>query len=240
MQSVILAAGLGTRLRHIIGEDIPKVMVNLNGKPLLQYTVEILKSKGIREIIIIVHHKKEKIINFFRDGKEFGLSINYFDQENPKGGTADAVNYARKKITDEKFLLLYGDNVFDPDIIDKILKEHSKFDGLIAVKEMQDVSKYGVVEVENNRVVRIVEKPETPISNLVLTGLFVLPSAIFGFIDKVKPSKRNERELTDAIQLLINSGFKIGYIKTQGFWMDPRDAKELEVAKQFVRENYGG
>lgn len=240
MQAVILAAGLGTRLRPIIGEDIPKVMVNLNGKPLLEYTVEILKSKGIREITIIVHHKKEQIINHFEDEKKFGLSIYYFDQKNPKGGTADAVNYARGKITDEKFLLLYGDNVFDPDIIDTILKEHSKFDGLIAVKEMHDVSKYGVVEVENNRVVRIVEKPETPISNLVLTGLFVLPSAIFDFIDKVKPSKRNERELTDAIQLLINSGFKIGYIKTQGFWMDPRDAKELEVAKQFVRENYGG
>ena len=70
--------------------------------------------------------------------------------------------------------------------------------------------------------------------------MFVLPSEIFGFIDKVSQSKRNERELTDAIQLLINSGFKIGYIKTQGFWMDPRDAKELETAKQFVRENYGG
>ena len=239
MQAVILAAGLGTRLRSIIGEDIPKVMMDLNGKPLLQYTVEILKSKGIQDISLIVHHKKEQIMNFFGDGKKFGLSINYFYQKNPKGGTADAVNYAREKITDKKFLLLYGDNIFDPQIIDRILKEQVNFDGVIAVKEMQDVSKYGVVEVENHRVVSIIEKPEAPVSNLVLTGLFVLPSVIFKFMDKVIPSKRNERELTDAIQLLISNGFKIGYIKTQGFWMDPRDAKELEVAKQFIRENYG-
>lgn len=239
MQAVILAAGLGTRLRPVIGDEMPKVMVTYNEKPLLQYTVEILKKYGIKDIVIVVHHKKEQITNFFSNGESFGLNIEYVFQENPKGGTADAVNYTKSKIKGGKFLLVYGDNVFNPSAIEGILEMRSEYDGVVAVKSMEDVNKFGVVEVNGDRVVGIVEKPEVAVSNLVLAGLFVLPSAIFEFTEKIKPSKRNEYELTDAIQLLIKNNYNLGYIQIEGFWMDPRNAKELELARQFIDENYG-
>jgi len=237
MQAVILAAGLGTRLRPVIGKEIPKVMVDYNGKPLLQHTIEILKNKGIENILLVVHHKKELIRDYFGDGKKFDVNIDYAYQENPKGGTADAVRYAKDKIKEDEFLLVYGDNIFDATAIDRILKEQAVHDGIIALKKMEDVSKFGVVEVEADKVKRIVEKPETFVSNLVLTGLFILPSSIFSFIEKLKPSKRNEYELTDAIQMLIDNGYNFGFIIVEGFWTDPRDAKELELAKQFISGN---
>ncbi len=239
MQAVILAAGLGTRLRPVIGEEIPKVMLRLNDKPLLQYTVEILKKYGVDYITIVVQHKKEQIMNFFQDGRDFGVAIEYVVQENPKGGTADAVRYAKNKIKGEKFLLVYGDNLFDPAAIGKLMDAQKKHDGILAVKKMDDVSKYGIVETKGDRVIGIVEKPEVAVSNLVLAGLFVLPSAVFSYIEKIKPSKRNEYELTDAIQLLIENNYNVGYVQIEGFWTDPRDAREIELARQFIDENYG-
>lgn len=237
MQAVILAAGLGTRLRPVIGNEVPKVMMRITDKPLLQYTIELLKSKGIKDIVLVVHHKKEQIMNFFQDGKSFGVNISYVYQENPKGGTANAVKYARNGIKDSKFLLIYGDNIFDSASIDKILKNQLEHDGVLAVKQMEDVSKFGVVEVDGDRVIRIVEKPDTHVSNLVLTGLFVLPSGIFDSIEKIKVSKRNEYELTDAIQMMIDDGYNFGFVEVEEFWIDPRDAKELDLAKQFVSGN---
>jgi len=236
MQAVILAAGLGTRLRPIISEEIPKVMLRLNGKPLLQYAIENLKKNKIEDIVIAVHYKKEQVIDYFGNGKEFGVNIQYVVQENPKGGTADALRYARNKINGE-FLLVYGDNLFAPNTVEKIL-EKQNYDGILAVKRMENISKFGVVDVEGDRVVELVEKPDKFVSNLALAGLFVLPYDIFKFIEIIKPSKRNEYELTDAIQLLIKNNYKLGYIEIEGFWADPRDAKELELAKEFARENY--
>lgn len=237
MQTVILAAGLGTRLRFVIGEEIPKVMLRLNGKPLLQYTVENLKKNGIEDIVIVVHHKKEQVIDYFGNGEKFDVKIQYVIQENPKGGTADALKMAKNKLNEGKFLLIYGDNLFAPDTVEKIL-EKQNYDGILAVKRMEDVSKFGVVEVRDDKVIGIIEKPENAVSNLVLAGLFVLPYDVFKFAEMISPSKRNEYELTDAIQLLIKNNFNLGYIEIEGFWVDPRDAKELELVKQFVRENY--
>lgn len=234
MQSVILAAGLGTRLRPVIGEDIPKVMKKMKGKPLLQHTVEILKEKGIDSIVLVVSHMKEQIMDFFGDGKKFGLHIDYVNQENPKGGTADAVRYSESKIKDDKFLLVYGDNVFDSKTVDEMLKKQDKYDGVLALKEMEDVSRYGVVEVRGDKVIGIKEKPEKAVSKLVLAGLFVLPSDIFEAIRKTKLSSRNEYELTDAIQILINEGYGFGFVKIEGFWIDPRNKDELDRAEQFV------
>ena len=232
--AVILAAGLGTRLRPIIGNDVPKVMKEMKGRPLLQYTIDTIKKKGIGNVVMVVNHKKEQIMDYFGDGKEFGLNIEYVHQNNPKGGTADAVIYAKSKVRSDKFLLVYGDNVFDTKIIDMILKKYSDCDGVLAVKEMEDVSKYGIVEVDGDRVVGIKEKPDRTSSKLALAGLFVLPTSIFEAIDKINISSRGEYELTDAIQKLIDEGGKFGFVKIEGFWIDPRDKRELDIAEQFV------
>jgi dTDP-glucose pyrophosphorylase len=236
MKAVILAAGLGTRLRSVIGENLQKTMMRYGNTPLLERTIRILKEKNITDIVIVVSYLKEQIMNYFGDGKKFGVRIEYVLQKNPKGGTADATYCAKEKISDEKFLLIYGDNIFHPATLEKLLSQSKNFDGVLAVKEVEDPSKFGVIELDGIYVKKIHEKPSEPPTNLALTGLFILPREIFEAIEKTPLSSRGEYELTDSIQLLCDAGKKIGHIKVEEFWFDPRDEKEIELAKKFLNK----
>ncbi len=229
-EAVILAGGLGTRLRPIVGNDLPKVMLQYAGKPLLHRTIETLRDKGVNEITLVVSHMKEKIMEYFGDGSRFGVHIQYAVQENPKGGTADAVKVAKKKIRGEKFLIIYADNVFHSRTLDKILEMSNKYDGVMCGKEVINPSKFGILELNEDYVVKIHEKPEIPPSKIANTGLYVMPKEIFSATEETKLSPRGEYELTDSIQLLINRGEKIGCFVTKDFWFDPRDAEEIELA----------
>jgi len=236
MKAVILAAGMGTRLRPVIGEN-QKTMVRYSQKPLLQRTVEVLGEKGLKDIIIVVNYMKEQIMEFFGDGSAFGVRIEYVHQQNPKGGTADAVRCVREKIDGNKFVLVYGDNIFDKKIIDALLKKAPHFDGVLCGKTVENPSKFGIMQVDGLHVKRIIEKPEVPPSNLALTGLFVLPKEIFRAIEQTKLSPRGEYELTESIQILIDEGYKFGFQIAEGFWIDPRDQGEMTMADEFLRRS---
>jgi len=236
MKAVILAAGMGTRLRPFIG-DKQKTMLQYSEKPLLQRTIEVLRGKGFKEIIIVVNYMKEQIMEYFGGGIDFGVSIEYVVQPNPKGGTADAVRCVREKIQDGKFLLIYGDNVFDPKILDEILKKSEHFGGILCGKRVDNPNKFGIMQVDGLHVKRIIEKPEVPPSNLALTGLFILPKEIFGAIDKTELSTRGEYELTESIQILIDSGHEFGFVIAEGFWIDPRDQEEIKIADVFLEKS---
>lgn len=236
MKAVILAAGLGTRLQPIIGNDKPKVMLEYGEKPLLHRTIDILREKGFKEIIIVVSAHKDKIIDYFGDGEKLGVRIDYVEQQNPKGGTADAVKCVKEKINDEKFLLIYGDNVFSPDILEELLKKEN-FDGVLCSKEVEDPRNFGVLHTEGELVKKIIEKPENPPTNLALTGLFVMPKEIFSAIEETKISPRGELELTDSIQILIDKGHKLGFVNASGYWFDPGDENEIEKARHTVEQN---
>lgn len=236
MKAVILAAGMGTRLRPFIGDN-QKTMVRYSEKPLLQRTVETLREKGFSEIVIVVNYLREQIMDFFGDGSAFGVRIEYVVQENPKGGTADAVRCVRDKVDGDRFLLIYGDNVFDPKILDVLLKKLGHFNGILCGKQVQNPSKYGIMQVDGLHVKKIIEKPEVPPSNLALTGIFVLPTQIFSAIDRTKLSTRGEYELTESIQILIDEGFEFGFLITDSFWMDPRDQEEINTADAFIKES---
>lgn len=236
MKAVILAGGLGTRLRPIIGNENLKTMIKYSGRPLLHRTVDMLREKGFEEIVFVVSHMRHKIMDYFGDGKNFGVKIEYVFQENPRGGTADAVRCVENKINEEKFLLLYGDNVFDGSSIDKLTNSRFGFDGVLCAKEVENPTKFGILEVDSSLVKKIHEKPQTPPTNLAMTGIFILPRDIFNAIEQTKLSARGEYELTDSIQILIDSGMKIGYCKLPGFWLDPRDKKEIDEAERLVAE----
>jgi len=233
MKAVILAAGAGTRLKDLTN-DQPKVMVKIFGKPMLQYLVETLAKKGIRDLVFVVSYKKDAIMNYFGDGRKFGVSIDYVVQQNCKGGTADALRYAKEKITEDKFFLVYGDNVFDPDVIDEMVKECKSCDGVVCGKEVDNPALYGVLKLDDGRLVKIIEKPKKPPSNLVLGGIFIMPKQIFAAIEETKLSPRGEYELTDSIQILIRKGLKFNCIRMKGFWKDVGTAKELEQAKEYM------
>lgn len=235
MEAVVLAGGLGTRLRKLVGDQVPKVMVNLSGKPLLDYTLNFIKGAGISKIVIVVSYKKEVIMNYFGDGSSMGVRISYAFQRNPKGGTADALKCARSEVTGEKFLMVMGDNVFDPRILRELIDKSAKYDGVLCVKEVEDASQYGMVEVKDDLVTKIIEKPEAKAAGLVLTGLQVLPNRIFEALDETSLSPRGEYELTQSIQIMVDRGFRFGYINTDLFWLDPKDDLDLKEAGMFLR-----
>lgn len=237
MKAVILAAGMGSRLKPYIGDGKQKAMVEYAQKPLLQRTIEILREKGFNDIVMVVNYMKEQVMDFFGDGSKFGVKIEYVFQENPKGGTADAVRCVEDKIDGEKFLLIYGDNIFDPKILDSIAKKAEHFHGVLCGKRVENPSKFGIMQTDGLHVKKIIEKPEVPPSNLALTGLFILPKEIFPAIEKTKLSTRGEYELTESIQILIDGGMEFGFVIVEDFWIDPRDQEELDIADVYVSKS---
>lgn len=209
-QAVVLAAGEGERLRPFTASK-PKVMIRVANKPILQYVVEALEQNGIRRILFVVGYKKEKIMNYFGDGADFGVNIDYVFQEHLLG-TGDALKHAADK-TDERFLVLSGDNVILPDTLsDSDLLNMTEEDGnAILIKVHKDVSKYGVVLVKNGLVVDIIENPIEEISNLVNTGIYAFSIDIFDDMGA---------ELTSTLKNKIRQGWRINACETHGDWLD--------------------
>jgi bifunctional UDP-N-acetylglucosamine pyrophosphorylase/glucosamine-1-phosphate N-acetyltransferase len=233
-EAVVVVAGPGTRLAPIIGE-IPKSMVRYNHKPLLEYILTSLRDFGVENFVLVVNFKKEVIIDYFGDGRKFGINIQYIVQKNPKGGTADAVGYAKGKVQGKKFFVIYGDNIFNPEILDEILAKTDRYDGVLCGKEMQDVTQYGTFRIEGDLVKEIAEKSSNPPSKIAFTGLMILPKAIFDAIDKTKISERGQKELTESIAILSKKGFKLGYVAAEKFWIDPRNKEDLYEVEKFYK-----
>lgn len=191
MKAIILAAGKGERLRGVV-DNIPKPMVLINGKPVLESNIILLKKYGITDIYINLHHIPEVIKDYFGNGIKFGVNINYSFEETLLG-TAGAV----RKIADEywnkpeRFILLYGDNLLRYDI-GEIINFHIRKKGIatIALYKKDDVSQSGIVLLNNEgKILKFIEKPrpEEVISNLVNTGIYILEPEILGYI----PPKKN-------------------------------------------------
>lgn len=210
-QAVVLAAGEGERLRPFTASK-PKVMIRVANKPVLQYVIEALERNGIRRILFVVGYKREKIMDYFGDGADFDVKIDYVFQEHLLG-TGDALKQAEDK-TDERFLVLSGDNVIRPDTLsDSDLLSMAEEDGnAILIKAHKDVSKCSVVTLKAGMVEDIIEKPPSgDISNLVNTGIYALRKDIFEVI---------EAELTSTLKTMILHGSSINACETHGVWLD--------------------
>lgn len=210
MKAVILAAGEGRRLRPFT-ETMPKVMLPVANKPVLEYVIDAVKTSGINEIVLVVGYKKEVIMDYFKDYED--INITYVIQEKQLG-TAHAL-LQTKDLIDGDFLVLSGDNIIDHRGIEKLLKEKSKYSMLI--KEHVHPSKYGVVVVEKNILKEIVEKPSEEGEKFISTGIFKFPDSIFEKVEEI--TSQGVYELTDVIQLVVDRGEKIRSIRSD-FWMD--------------------
>ncbi len=206
-QAVVLAAGEGERLRPFTASK-PKVMIKVANKPIMQYVVEALERNGIRRIIFVVGYKKEKIMDYFEDGKALGVEIDYVFQKHLLG-TGDALKQAEGK-TDDKFLVLPGDNVIQADTISDSGLLDIDENGIL-IKVHNDVSKYGVVTVENGMIKDIIEKPSKEISNLVNTGIYAFEQGIFAFLDD---------DLISGLLSMIRRGNRVKACETHGAWLD--------------------
>jgi UDP-N-acetylglucosamine diphosphorylase / glucose-1-phosphate thymidylyltransferase / UDP-N-acetylgalactosamine diphosphorylase / glucosamine-1-phosphate N-acetyltransferase / galactosamine-1-phosphate N-acetyltransferase len=231
MQAVILAAGRGKRL-HPLTDDLPKGMLPLNGKPLLQIILEQLKSVNINEVTIVVHYFKDKIINYFKDGSQLGLKINYVEQKEMKG-TADAVLHAENTITSNKFICIACDSLFENGLLNKLLQHNS--DGVITCREVEDTKPWGILRIENNRVIEMVEKSDNPPSNLANFSVYLFPRDIFNKCKLVQPSLRGELEINDAIKMLIDEGKHFTSEKSSHI-IDVGTFEQLSEAEKIVRE----
>jgi len=214
MKAVVLAAGRGTRLEPVTS-DLPKCMLPLAGKPVLEHILIGLKSADIKDIVIVVGYKKDSIADYFGDGDEWGLRIKYAEQKE-RLGTAHAIGVIELK---EEFLVINGDTLFSPEDINSIAKSHFGV-ATLGVKKVEDPTHYGVVKVENGNVTEIVEKPKKHISDLVNAGLYAFSPKIFEAIKKTEKSKRGEYEITTSIENLIKSGEKVKAVELTGLWSD--------------------
>jgi UDP-N-acetylglucosamine diphosphorylase / glucose-1-phosphate thymidylyltransferase / UDP-N-acetylgalactosamine diphosphorylase / glucosamine-1-phosphate N-acetyltransferase / galactosamine-1-phosphate N-acetyltransferase len=230
MQAVILAAGKGTRLMPLT-KTTPKALVSVNGKPLLQILLEQLKSVDVTEIIVVVHHLQQEIKKYFGDGQKFGVSITYVTQEKLRGN-ADALATVEPYI-ENSFLCLAVDSLFETDILRKLMKHDS--DGVITCKEVVDTSRFGTLRIDERKVLQIVEKSKDPPSHLANFSVYLFPHEIIEACKTVPESTRNEYELTDAIQALIEAGMIFEY-ETSEHIIDIGTPEQLQEAQELAKK----
>jgi bifunctional UDP-N-acetylglucosamine pyrophosphorylase/glucosamine-1-phosphate N-acetyltransferase len=208
MKAVILAAGEGVRLQPITATR-PKHLIQVGGKPILEYCLDAVKASGVTEVIVVTHYMGDAIRQCFGDGESMGLNISYVEQAEMLG-TGNAVSVVEPYV-DGDFVLVYGDLLFAREALADVVRlfEAEKPAAIMAVVPVEKPESYGVVDLEKEKIVkRIVEKPaaeEAP-SNLAIAGLYMLSDEIFDKIRHTKASVRGEWELTDALSLLIADG----------------------------------
>jgi UDP-N-acetylglucosamine diphosphorylase / glucose-1-phosphate thymidylyltransferase / UDP-N-acetylgalactosamine diphosphorylase / glucosamine-1-phosphate N-acetyltransferase / galactosamine-1-phosphate N-acetyltransferase len=215
MKAVVLVAGKGTRMEPLTS-DCPKVMLQVANKPILEHIVNSAIDAGIEGFVFITGYLEQQIREYFGEGSKWGASIEYVPQKEQLG-TADAIGYAKGHV-EEAFLVLNGDMLIGQEDLKALLSRTEE--AVICVKEVDNPSDFGVLETENNKVVRIIEKPKNPPTNLANAGIYLFRESIFDFIDITQPSVRNEFEITDSIQMLIDSGAAVGYSPLEGRWID--------------------
>jgi dTDP-glucose pyrophosphorylase len=227
-KAVLLAAGRGIRMRELTVE-LPKPMIEVRGKPVLQHIVEGLRDAGIREFFIIVGYRADAVQNFFGDGSRYKIAIQYATQV-VQDGTGRVVDIARNFAENSAFILSYGDILVDPQNYKSIVDLPDDIEAIITVTRGEDASKGGAVFLnERMELVNLREKspPGEPTSPWYNAGIYAFRPSIFDFTAKLKPSPRGEYELTDAIRELAQSGKKVKALELTGEWADVRDPETL-------------
>jgi len=227
-KAVLLAAGRGTRMREMTA-DLPKPMLEVRGKPVLQYIVEGLRDAGIEKFLIIVGYRAETVQNFFGDGSRYKIDIQYATQT-VQDGTGRVIELAKHFVANEPFILGYGDILVAPENYKRIIDLPDDAEALISVTAGEDVSKGGAVFV--NKRMELVDlreklKPGEAASPWYNAGLYAFRPSIFDFTAKLRPSPRGEYELTDAIRDLAQSGKTVKAVELSGEWADVRDPEIL-------------
>jgi dTDP-glucose pyrophosphorylase len=227
-KAVLLAAGRGTRMRELTNE-LPKPMIEVRGKPVLQHIVEGLRDAGATSFLIVVGYRAETVQNFFGDGSRYKIQIQYTTQA-VQDGTGRVVELARDFAGVSPFILGYGDILIDPQNYKRVVDLADDQEALITVIRGEDVSKGGAVFLNDDlELVDLREKPKAgeETSPWYNAGLYAFRPSIFEFTAKLKPSPRGEYELTDAIRDLAKSGKKVKALALSGEWADVRDPEVL-------------
>ena len=237
MKGIILHGGHGTRLRPLTHTG-PKQLLPIANKPMSQYCIESIKEAGITDIAIIIGGLgSNKVKEYYGNGENFGVNITYIEQDEPRG-IAHAIRLCKEFVNNEKFLVFLGDNIIQKPIADFVENfNKSDYDATVLLCEVDNPSRFGIADVENEKIVKITEKPKKPTSNLAVTGIYLLTPLIFEVIDNLKPSWRNELEITDALDNLLKQNDNIGYETITDYWKDTGTPEDILNANRQVLEH---
>ena len=227
-KAVLLAAGRGTRMRELT-QVLPKPMLQVRGKPVLQHIIEGLRDANLTDVLVIVGWHAEVVSNFFGDGSKLGVRIQYARQI-VQDGTGKVVELARAFTGTDPFVLSYGDILIAPENYPRICDALAGAEAVVSVKRNEDVTQGGAVFVnENFELTDLREKPKPgdPTSPWYNAGIYAFRSTIFDYIAKLERSTRGEFELTDAIRNLALAGNKVQAFELAGDWADVRDPEIL-------------
>lgn len=235
MKGLILSGGKGTRLRPLTFTSA-KQLIPVANKPVLFYGIEALRDAGIKEIGIIVGETREEIQHAVGDGRRFGVRVTYIYQKEPLG-LAHAVLTAQPYLQESPFVMYLGDNLIKGGVRE-FVKEFAtkKANALILLSPVPNPQNFGVVTLVKGKVAALEEKPKKPKSDLALVGVYLFDHHVFQACRTLKPSWRNELEITDAIQTLVNQGYTVLPHLITGWWKDTGKVEDILEANRMVLE----
>jgi glucose-1-phosphate thymidylyltransferase len=235
MKGLILSGGKGTRL-YPLTYTSAKQLIPVANKPVLFRVVETLREAGISDIGVVVGDTASEIKNAVGDGSRWGVKITYIPQEAPLG-LAHAVKISRDFLGDDRFVMFLGDNVIQGGLA-PLLRGFagSDYNCQIVLTRVAEPEHYGIAQLDNGRIVQLIEKPKQPPSDLALVGIYMFDSNVFEAVSAIKPSWRGELEITDAIQYLVDKGYRVFPHIHTGWWIDTGKPIDMLAANSLVLE----
>lgn len=234
MKGIILAGGTGSRL-YPLTKVTNKHLLPIGNKPMIYYPIKKLTESGIEEILIVTgtEHMGD-VVNLLGSGKDFGCRFTYKVQDEA-GGIAQALGLAENFVGDDNMTVILGDNIFQTSL-DKALDAYPGEGSQILLKEVDDPERFGVAEVEGDKIIGIEEKPARPKSSLAVSGVYMYDSKVFDFIRELEPSDRGELEITDVNNRYINQE-QMRFSIMEGWWTDAGTPDSYKRANQLVDRN---
>jgi glucose-1-phosphate thymidylyltransferase len=236
MKGVILAGGTGTRLKPLT-QFLNKHLLPVGPFPMIYWPILKLREAGIKDILIITNpNDLNHFVELLGLGEQFGVNLHYKVQTNQGGGIADALMLASEFIREEKFITLLGDNIFEDSLTPYVENFKNQANGArVLLKEVSDPTRYGVPKFDDTKknIITIIEKPSHPPSSYCVIGIYMYHQKVFEYIEQIKPSNRNELEITDVNNIFIQNS-QIQFDIMRGWWVDAGTPESLFKANQYI------